>query len=811
MSLMIGIDLGTTNSAAAIVDKDGCRILQNRENEQLTRSAVTFYKGDYLVGRPAFFRWLQDPKNTIISVKRIMGRGYDDPVVIKARQIYQYSIVPPSDGTKDSLRIMVGGKELSPVDVSALILRKIKADAEYVLGAPVSHAVITVPAYFSEKQKYATRLAGQKAGLAVMKIIDEPTAAAVAFGISASENEARTLLVFDLGGGTFDISVIMMCAGDYYTLNLEGDMWLGGDNFDQLIMDYVLDQLKPELGRAPAENARFMAALRLEAQKAKETLSSASLAQIFISGQLMGKNGEIVDVDTEISREQFEALAQPLIDRTIELVKKAVTNARLELSDIDYVIMAGNATGIPKVQQAMEHLFGKERVLRKMHPKFCVAMGAAITASVLKSISCPYCNALNDSLEATVCSSCGRQFVPESIRTCPRCGAENDVAAASCFKCNLTFVNPDRIYGGNAAFSYGIQTAGDVYNVFIHKNDSYPTEPEQIQTQAFKTAYMNQRIIMIPVYGGDDLEVASRNEKQGEAMAILPPWLPAGTTVKVRLWLDKDGTFDLQAHLEDGTDLKPCILRGQIDQKVMEIMEQTDEMIIQKENSMPVDRKKQIYDQRDQIYEDIQKQQFSEAIAAAEQLKQDLEAPPPVAETDVRNLAQNIIGFCAYLLDEYDWLLGTAAYSLNQQTEKLRTLLAGRDLRAVERETSALEQAIEQILDANQLLNLCIGIETRLAMTLRPVDPAQADALQREFKEILQLLKSGAKDGVNRLTAFTDKLMDILQKQQGGKSTIICKKCGTENPLNARVCRKCKQNLRLLDGHQSSLTGSLRR
>ena len=341
MGRIIGIDLGTTNSVVATVGAGGCKIIQNKEAEQMTRSVVGAYKNDFLIGTPALNRWPLAPRDTVISIKRLMGRSASDPEIESVKKSHLYEITEPSDGSREAICVKMAGEEYTPVEISAMILKKLKTDAEFALGDPVTHAVITVPAYFSEKQIDATREAGIKAGLTVMKIIDEPTAAAVAYGIDSREQEAKTILVYDLGGGTFDISVLMMSAGAYAILDREGDMWLGGDNFDQIIADYVIDCVKSEFGVDPAENHRFMATLRMETKKAKEALSSAPMATILIPGLLRDEDNDILDVDLDITRDYFVEKSRPLVAKTVALSKKALKNAHLTMEDIDYVLMAG--------------------------------------------------------------------------------------------------------------------------------------------------------------------------------------------------------------------------------------------------------------------------------------------------------------------------------------------------------------------------------------------------------------------------------------------------------------------------------------
>lgn len=806
MGRMIGIDLGTTNSVVATVDAGGCRILQNKENEQQTRSAVGVYKGEYLVGSPAIRRWPLDPTNTIVSIKRIIGRGYGDPEVAHAQQTCQYKIVQPSDGTRDSLCVIVNGKEMSPVDISALILKKLKEDAEFVLGEPVTHAVITVPAYFSEKQKSATREAGLKAGLVVMKIIEEPTAAAVAYGIDTGEKDARMLLVYDLGGGTFDISVMMMASGVFATLNLAGDMWLGGDNFDQLIVDDALSKIRETCPVDPGKNHRFMAQLRLEAQKAKETLSSAHMAQIFVTGLIQDQDGNLFDVDLEITREHFEELARPLIDKTVALVRKAVEEAHLTMADIDLVLMAGNATGIPMVQHSMEELFGSGKVLRKIHPKNCVAMGAAMTASVLKGISCPQCETISTDLAAVKCSKCGAPLVLSTTKTCPACGQENALDAENCCNCQRFFIQAGSVDGGTAPFSFGIQTAGDTYHVFINKNDHYPTANDRIQTQSFQTSHANQRTIIIPVFGGDRLESASLNEKQGEAMAILPPLLPSGTTVKIRLWLDKDGSFDLNAFLEDGTDLRPTILRGSLDQKVMGKMEKIEIELNNPDNFMAVDRRKQLEEKHNEIFRDIQDRKYQKADAEADELLQKIHERPEMANGDIRQQAENLVHYVDFLIDQYDWLMGASLYNLTDLKEKLAAAITSRDRGVINAAYQKLEAALNEIMAKNQALAVFVGMEIRIAVNVRPLDAVQADGLQAELHAVAQDFKSNSPQAANRLEKFANQLLQVLQSLPTEGKTILCAVCGTENPLGTRNCTRCKNDLWLLEGKSGSFS-----
>jgi molecular chaperone DnaK len=310
MGAAIGIDLGTTNSVAAIKRGD-VRVIQTRDAEDSTPSVVGFYRDQIIVGKRALDRAAAAPKDTIVSVKRLMGRAFNDPEVQRALEKYRYQVVAPADGTDEDVRVILGGKEYSPIEVSSFILKKIKEDAELRLGETVEYAVITVPAYFTDRQIEATLRAGQLAGLKVQRILDEPTAAAIAFGMdSVGADDSRTVLVYDLGGGTFDISVLNVVGGVFGQVNLEGNMWLGGDDFDFRLMEHAVAHVRDVHGLDPSGNDRFMVALKISAQRAKEALSSLARADITVGaqGQLLDSEGNVLEVELEITRDQLERM-----------------------------------------------------------------------------------------------------------------------------------------------------------------------------------------------------------------------------------------------------------------------------------------------------------------------------------------------------------------------------------------------------------------------------------------------------------------------------------------------------------------------
>lgn len=815
MGRIVGIDLGTTNSVVATLKQGGAQIMQNREQEQQTCSVVCFHRGEFLVGSAAIRRWPLAPKDTIISIKRLMGRAVADKEVEKVRQWALYEIVEPSDGTRDSVRVRMGGKEFSPIDVSAMILKKLKSDAELVLGEEVTHAVITVPAYFSDKQRYATREAGLKAGLTVMKILDEPTAAAIAFGIDSREQEARTVLVYDLGGGTFDISVLMIAAGAFAPLNLEGDMWLGGDNFDQVIVDEVVGRIKREFGVDPTSHLRFMATLKSEAQKAKETLTSSRIAPVLIPGILQDSAGNIIDVDMEITREQFEELIEPLVERTIAIVKRAVENANLSIEDIDHVLMAGNSSSIPRVQQAMESLFGKEKVRRNVHPKQCVAIGAAITAAMYGAVNCPKCN-FNNNLDAAVCEDCGATLLGlAEKKQCLGCGFENVKEAERCEGCGQPFIELVGIGGGIAAFHYGIQTAGDRFHIFINKGDAYETPEERKTIQTFYTRFPNQRIISVPVYGGDHLDQASKNEKQGEVFTILPPNCPEGTAVKVKLWLNRDGEFVVDTFLDDGRDLSDIILRGDTDQKAVEILAKAEEEMARKEGLLTPEEKGRVEKIRNRVFENMKKKDFEEAAKLANDYKEAIEKAG-LGGDPLMGLAEGLIGFGHYIVGRYNWLLGAAGQNLSNMIAQTQEAIERGDRALIEDRTNRLGAEIDRLMNtvdasgqtAPTLLGLFIATHGAIRSVIQPVDPTTAQRLSQELDEIEAAYRNRDYNADAKFDSFGGKLMNEIERAQRARPEgIKCPSCSTTNPFGTRNCSGCNADLWILGHEQTASSG----
>jgi ribosomal protein L40E len=644
MTRVIGIDLGTTSSAMAVA-APGPTILANREGERVTRSIVGWYDDTILVGSPALHLWGQNARNTVVSIKRLMGRGFDDPDVRRMREgqsdRYEYDVLEAPDGTRDALRVRLGPRLLSPAQVSALILAKLREDARAVGKAPPSHAVITVPADFTDKARAATREAAQLAGLQVIRLLDEPEAAARAFDL----HEQRDLLfvVYDLGGGTFDASLILSGAGSITPLAKDADKWLGGDNFDERVMAWARDQLERHHGvTIAAQDWPALVALRRAAQAAKEHLSEADHAVLEL--ELSARPGR---VRLEISRTQFEGLIQPLVEQSVRVVRRLLARNHTQVDEIEGVLLIGGPTCAPLVRGALADVFGADRLLTGVHPKEAVALGAALVARSLGPVQlCPRCEAGNPEA-AHACAQCGERLTAST--TCPHCGGTMVAGRPRCSHCGKGL---GAVAAGLAIASrhYAIETTGGRLEVLVRKGDRATPQTDE---RPFHIVMDGQRIVQAPVYGLLDVEAPEAREKQGEAFVILPRGLPEGTIVYLRLWLDDNLEFGIAGRLADGRPLAPYLLRGDVDQKAVDTYWQAEHELSRVVHRARPDDQAQIEKLREAFFDALARAgagsdpqarrcEFASAQRSASQLlelvRQTADARPPL-ETGRRALA----------------------------------------------------------------------------------------------------------------------------------------------------------------------------
>jgi len=487
MAKVIGIDLGTTNSCVAVMEGGKPKVIENSEGARTTPSTVAFTKdGERLIGQPAKRQAVTNPDNTIFAVKRLIGRRFDDPITKKDTELVPYKIVKGSNG---DAWVEAGGKDYSPSQISAFILQKMKETAEAYLGETVTQAVITVPAYFNDAQRQATKDAGQIAGLEVLRIINEPTAAALAYGLEKADG--KTIAVYDLGGGTFDISVLEIGDGVFEVKSTNGDTFLGGEDFDARIVNWLADKFKQKENIDLRTDRLALQRLKEAAEKAKIELSSAATTEInqpFITARMEGGTTTPLHLVETISRADLEKLVEDLIARTIEPCKKALKDAGIDAKDIADVVLVGGMTRMPRVRERVKEFFGRDPHTG-VNPDEVVAMGAAIQAGVLQ-------------------------------------GDVKDVL--------LLDVTP---------LSLGIETLGGVFTRMIDRNTTIPTKKSQV----FSTADDNQNAVTIRVFQGER-EMAADNKMLGQFDLVGIPPAPRGVPqIEVTFDIDANGIVNVSA------------------------------------------------------------------------------------------------------------------------------------------------------------------------------------------------------------------------------------------------------------------------
>ncbi len=606
MAKVIGIDLGTTNSCVAVMDGGKPKVIENSEGARTTPSIVAFTKdSERLIGQPAKRQAVTNPDNTLFAIKRLIGRRFDDPMTKKDMDLVPYSIVKGKNG---DAWVEASGEKYSPSQVSAFILQKMKETAESYLGETVTQAVITVPAYFNDAQRQATKDAGQIAGLEVLRIINEPTAAALAYGMD--KDDGKTIAVYDLGGGTFDVSVLEIGDGVFEVKSTNGDTFLGGEDFDNAIVEYLADAFKKKENMDLRTDKLALQRLKEAAEKAKIELSSAQTTEVnlpFITARMEGGSSTPLHLVETISRSQLEKLVGDLIKRTLEPCKKALADAGVDKGGIDEVILVGGMTRMPRVREIVKEFFGKEPHTG-VNPDEVVAMGAAIQAGVLQ-------------------------------------GDVKDVL--------LLDVTP---------LSLGIETLGGVFTRMIDRNTTIPTK----KTQTYSTAEDNQQAVTIRVFQGER-EMAADNKMLGQFDLVGIPSAPRGVPqIEVTFDIDANGIVNVSAK-DKGTG-KEQQIRIQASGGLTDA--DIDQMVQDAEKFAEEDKKRregaEARNQADSLVHATEKQLEEHGDKIDASLKSDVEAAIAETKTALEGDDADAITAKAQALTELAMKMGQSIYEQEQ-------------------------------------------------------------------------------------------------------------------------------------------------
>ncbi|HYX15278.1 MAG TPA: Hsp70 family protein [Nostoc sp.] len=732
MGKAIGIDLGTTNSVAAFKLAEVEVVTANDNtppDRKLTRSLVACEQNKFLVGDQAYNQLRANPENVVVSIKRLIGRGFGDPAVQKQKSEFGYKIAEPSQGTDNGIAVWLGGKEYQPEDISAEILKKVVQNAQTYrqgigkTGEVIDQAVITIPAYFNDKQRHATRTAALKAGITPLELLPEPTAAAISYGFSPTGEDFKTILVFDFGGGTFDASVIQAAGTSFIELGKAGDLWLGGDDIDSRIIKFVKQQFAQQeriadidglIAKMPHyQRVRFNADLKLAVERAKVELSTATVSCIAPATQLLDELGIAIPIEVEITREQFEEIISDLVERSIQICRQALQDAEYHLEMVDVVLLVGGSCQIPVVQRKVREAFGADKVVVHPRPMYAVAEGAAIVAAGLT----------------------------EKVTTVSR--------------------------------DYFIKLVDGNYQV-IQRGDILPVTT----SHTFKIAADGQRLIHFQFFSPDqvrqDLDGIYEDDSIGDIWLGLNQSYPCGTEVLVNLELDeKNNGLGMTATLKnDPSERVSCTFsRGRSDEKIYKELEET------------------IAELNDQNLTPLGVEEALKLALPVVQLSNEIIDPKTGEErSDLRDRASaNLKKFqismskerleAEYLIDKCDRIVKLCGSIIPQpQQERLQKLsqeledaINTNNFSKMESKSEDARRELDNLPDEVHIIQACF-LAIRQA---HAIAPTQANAMSDKFSRMLAAMKSDDGQEANRLWSELQPDIQRWLNQELPKNSIV--------------------------------------
>ena len=724
MGKSIGIDLGTTNSVVAFKDATVRVIATGPNNEDLCRSCVALDKsGSFNVGNAPYKNWRRYAPNIVVSVKRLMGASISDPQVQKMkddRDMYPYGISKMSGGTEESVVIIMDGKEYTPEQISAQILRQLKEDAAVKLGGEVTHAVITVPAYFNEKQKTATRKAAELAGLKVQRLLAEPTAAAISYGADKmAADEDKNFLVYDFGGGTFDLSILVASGGNFIESGTGGDRWLGGDDIDRLISEYVIT----EAGKAndvdiheiieslpDRKKYEFQGEFKIEVESAKKALSQAKSATISIFDRLEDEDGNPIDIEVTLTREKFEDMIRPLVQRTLDLIDELLEKTGFPIDAIDNILLVGGSSCIPLVRKMLCDKYGQEKILSSEKPMLAIAEGAAILShSMGTDAECPHCG----------------QLVPVGIDECPHCHKSFESQSQVSVEDGGVQVSI------TTKHKYFIEVKDDAdnttYKEIIDENIGLPYEV----THKFFTLVENQKIVGVNIFS--DAE-NGKKEKLSTGYFTISENLPVHSELQFTFRLTEDETMNVKVRVPaTGKTTNIVLSRGAYDQHCLELIAPTFDEIMNDQSIRDI-KKSVFVEKLQKIIDEISTSNISPESDKWQKLEDSLKSASQVASSKEEDVPVQMI-IANILLDNYGRFL--------EEDDKIAMR---REISRIENSTSPIEkndavQKLDDLIDPYSLLSN--GFLLNIAGHSDVVDPVSRNKALVAFNQFMAALNEG--------------------------------------------------------------------